>query len=393
MIFIRYKYHIFIFFIFIDMSLENHNKDFTTLISTLVDPLIQDNLKKIQENITSKIEIIETQQQGLVKNLNLIMDEVLEKLLDKIDEKIIKIEKRVSEIDSKINNINLIPGPTGQRGEQGIQGIKGDRGKEGPNGIKGNVGEPGVQGIMGKEGPVGPTGNEGPRGIQGIQGIHGIKGNMGIIGEKGETGYVGEKGETGSVGEKGETGYVGEKGDRGKDFYIDAVNGTVIKNIIENENFKKYIIDIKEELLVNSNNRFNKINKSIDILESNTQKIYKQNANYYKPDSIINSPFPSTPTNIKMDTQLKRKKKILTHEQKKELENKRKYIMNDIDLMFKNYHNNKISYKEFIEKIGEFGDTEEDKLLFKTIDTNNDGFISITELKDFIDKKYINFFN
>lgn len=57
-----------------------------------------------------------------------------------------------AELLSKINNIELTPGPKGDpgaQGPQGPQGPKGDRGDTGATGPKGEIGPPGPQGIQG----------------------------------------------------------------------------------------------------------------------------------------------------------------------------------------------------------------------------------------------------
>ena len=83
------------------------------------------------------------------------------------------------QLERKVERIQKMQGPKGDRGATGQQGIQGQQGLRGPKGIQGTKGEKGVQGIRGA------TGN------QGIQGVKGEKGDQGVQGEKGEQGTPG----------------------------------------------------------------------------------------------------------------------------------------------------------------------------------------------------------
>lgn len=69
-----------------------------------------------------------------------------------------------SEVDAKIDAIELIPGPQGEKGE------KGDTGEQGPKGDKGDAGEQGPQGIQGEQGLPGQDGAQGEAGYTPVKG-------------------------------------------------------------------------------------------------------------------------------------------------------------------------------------------------------------------------------
>lgn len=71
------------------------------------------------------------------------------------------IWKAITELQNKIDNIVLTPGPMGPQGPQGEQGDKGD---------KGDPGEPGQQG---EQGIQGEPGQDGQNGVDGQDAQHG----------------------------------------------------------------------------------------------------------------------------------------------------------------------------------------------------------------------------
>lgn len=74
----------------------------------------------------------------------------------------------LNHIEEGIENIELTPGPQGEKGDtgaQGPQGEKGDTGDQGPQGEKGDTGE---QGPQGEKGDKGDTGEQGPAGANGL---------------------------------------------------------------------------------------------------------------------------------------------------------------------------------------------------------------------------------
>lgn len=113
------------------------------------------------------------------------------------------------ELETAINDIELIMGP------QGIQGPIGLTGPQGPNGLAGTPGETGDQGIQGETGPQGPKGDQGDTGAQGLQGIQGPQGEIGPAGLNGEAAEQGAKGDTGDTGPAGPVGQTGPTGPQG----------------------------------------------------------------------------------------------------------------------------------------------------------------------------------
>ncbi|KAF4788140.1 macrophage receptor MARCO isoform X2 [Turdus rufiventris] len=123
-----------------------------------------------------------------------------------------------------------IPGPAGPSGAPGVKGEKGQMGLEGPQGQKGDMGkkgDPGPQGPMGpqgarglpgppaSEGSPGKPGPPGPKGEAGATGLRGPPGSPGLDGRPGQKGEKGEQGPTGSPGAKGIAGLKGERGQQG----------------------------------------------------------------------------------------------------------------------------------------------------------------------------------
>ena len=138
---------------------------------------------------------------------------------------------KISYVDEKMAEIELLPGPQGEQGPQGPQGLQGGmgpigpQGPEGPQGEKGEKGEKGDKGDQGEQGPqgeqgvqggVGPMGPQGPQGEMGPEGPMGEDGPQGPKGEKGDKGDQGEQGPQGEQGEKGEQGEQGPQGEKGE---------------------------------------------------------------------------------------------------------------------------------------------------------------------------------
>lgn len=77
------------------------------------------------------------------------------------------------------------------------------------------LGEKGEQGIQGIPGEKGDPGEQGPQGVKGDTGATGPKGEKGPHGEKGDTGAKGDPGATGPQGPQGEKGATGPQGEKG----------------------------------------------------------------------------------------------------------------------------------------------------------------------------------
>ena len=66
--------------------------------------------------------------------------------------------ERLNAIENGIAEIELTPGPKGEKGEAGPQGPQGEAGPAGPQGPQGEAGPAGPQGPQGEQGPQGPQG-------------------------------------------------------------------------------------------------------------------------------------------------------------------------------------------------------------------------------------------
>ena len=75
--------------------------------------------------------------------------EAIEVLQNQID---VEMWHSIDSLQKQINEIELVPGPQGEQGEQGIRG---------PRGLQGEKGTQGPQGLQGETGPQGPPGESG----------------------------------------------------------------------------------------------------------------------------------------------------------------------------------------------------------------------------------------
>jgi len=80
---------------------------------------------------------------------------------DSNNSRIQSVEAGMIELNARIDEIELIPGPKGDKGEPGAAGPKGDPGDQGDQGPMGLTGPQGPEGPQGRPGPIGPPGPEG----------------------------------------------------------------------------------------------------------------------------------------------------------------------------------------------------------------------------------------
>lgn len=205
---------------FFMVDLPDEYKDYTGIYKCelFVDCMVNGELERITTssfNYTVKPSIMSD------------LDEVIEgdpdyPLVDEIMEQLKTVDPSQfatnESVDSKIEAIELTPGPKGDKGDaftyndftaEQLAALKGEKGD------KGDTGDIGPQGPAGEKGDKGDTGEQGPQGIQGPAGADGAKGDKGDKGNTGETGPQGPQGEPGPKGDPGEIGPQGPKGDPG----------------------------------------------------------------------------------------------------------------------------------------------------------------------------------
>ncbi|XP_074949028.1 macrophage receptor MARCO [Phalacrocorax aristotelis] len=147
-----------------------------------------------------------------------------------LEEEITIIKSSNANLMMMMNNITLVAGPPGRKGDPGPPGLQGPPGTKGDQGIQGFRGLQGVKGSKGDPGPAGPSGEPGTRGEKGEMGLAGPQGQKGEMGKKGDPGsrgpigpqgqqgvpglpgFNGSTGEPGRPGQKGEAGIAGQRG-------------------------------------------------------------------------------------------------------------------------------------------------------------------------------------
>ncbi|NXH67618.1 MARCO protein, partial [Hydrobates tethys] len=147
-----------------------------------------------------------------------------------LEEEITIIKSSNANLMMMMNNITLVAGPPGRKGDPGPPGLQGPPGTKGDRGIQGLHGLQGAKGSKGDPGPAGPSGEPGVRGEKGEMGLAGLQGQKGETGKKGDPGprgpvgpqghegvpglpgFNGSTGEPGRPGQKGEAGVTGQRG-------------------------------------------------------------------------------------------------------------------------------------------------------------------------------------
>ena len=79
---------------------DNINNDFSIIISKVVEPLIQKKIDSYYKDFDTRLIKLEDDCKRVAENINLLIDEILEKMIEKIDSK-------MNEMEIKINNIQL----------------------------------------------------------------------------------------------------------------------------------------------------------------------------------------------------------------------------------------------------------------------------------------------
>ncbi|NXN85864.1 MARCO protein, partial [Bombycilla garrulus] len=132
-----------------------------------------------------------------------------------LEEEITVIKSNNANLMMRMNNITLVAGPPGRKGDPGLPGLRGPPGTKGDQGAHGPQGEKGSKGAPGPSGPSGGPGVKGEKGEVGLAGPQGQKGDTGKKGDPGPQGPVGFKGEPGFPGLPGHEGSPGQPGPPG----------------------------------------------------------------------------------------------------------------------------------------------------------------------------------
>jgi hypothetical protein len=112
----------------------------------------------------------------------------------------------VTEGDEYLSSIVTCDGSNGLNGIDGLAGTDGQDGETGPQGDQGPQGIPGAQGPQGLAGATGADGQDGADGVDGVDGQDGATGPAGADGAQGPAGPAGTPGAPGADGEDGEDG-------------------------------------------------------------------------------------------------------------------------------------------------------------------------------------------
>ena len=209
-------------FFMVDLTQDLKDYAGTYKCELFVDCMIDGELERITTssfNYTVRPSIMNDLDEVIEGDPNYpLVDEILDRL------KVVDPSKFATNesVDSKIEAIELTPGPKGDKGDTGEAGPKGDTGERGP---QGEIGPQGPKGDTGEAGPKGDTGERGPQGEVGPQGPQGEVGPAGADGAPGAKGDKGDKGDPGDIGPQGPQGETGPAGEKGADGYT-PVKGT-----------------------------------------------------------------------------------------------------------------------------------------------------------------------
>ena len=149
-------------------------------IDLVMNP-VAERMKELMSAAHDRIDALETRAEAQAE-FKKEFDQLAKELTDLVMEKVLLLEKAISQIKD---------------GRDGRDGIQGPPGEAGPSGPQGNVGSQGPAGEKGDRGAKGDKGDLGERGFEGPQGQKGDPGEQGERGFEGPPGPQGEKGERG----------------------------------------------------------------------------------------------------------------------------------------------------------------------------------------------------
>ncbi|KFQ73775.1 Macrophage receptor MARCO, partial [Phoenicopterus ruber ruber] len=181
---------------------------------------LQKEILKFQEQNTSYTE--ETLESSFARKLRLETNSVDEYMgreanwRRSLEKEITIIKSSNANLMMMMNNITLVAGPPGRKGDRGPPGLQGPPGTKGDQGIQGLQGLQGAKGSKGDPGPAGPSGEPGVRGEKGEMGLAGLQGQKGETGKKGDPGPRGPMGPPGQQGVPGRPGFNGSTGEPGR---------------------------------------------------------------------------------------------------------------------------------------------------------------------------------
>ncbi|XP_039925998.1 macrophage receptor MARCO [Hirundo rustica] len=182
---------------------------------------MQKEILKLQEQNASYTE--ESLESSFAKNLALSRSSTGKSFLVRheenwrrsLEEEISIIKSNNANLMMRMNNITLVAGPPGRKGDPGLPGLRGPPGTKGDQGVHGPQGEKGSKGAPGPAGPSGGPGVKGEKGEMGLAGPQGLKGDVGKKGDPGPQGPVGPQGQQGQPGQSGYEGSPGKPGPPG----------------------------------------------------------------------------------------------------------------------------------------------------------------------------------